>query len=161
MSDAQWLDVEEDISTAVQHFANALVLRQTGQFDSDGIEAYRDRMALMHAMQSAHTSAEAALLRILRILGEEAPSGEDWHQKLISRLMRPVNGDSARPALLLPEVAADLDETRSFRHRVMHSYGKFDVGRSDPSLAAARRLIASLPEAVARFKSIVDPSASG
>jgi hypothetical protein len=43
-------------------------------------------MALMHALQSAHTSLESGLLRVLEMLGEERPVGEDWHAALIRRI---------------------------------------------------------------------------
>ena len=83
MTDARWFEVDEDIAAAIQHFAMSADLFAAGDFDGDGIDAYRARMALMHAMQSGHTSLESALVRILDLLGEEAPSGRDWHADLI------------------------------------------------------------------------------
>lgn len=157
MSDARWLDVDADVAAAAQHFANAVALSEAGGFDGAELDRYRAEMALMHAMQSAHTAAEAALVRILRILDEERPEGDDWHARLIDRLTRPVGGRHSRPALLPHPVAADLHETRSFRHRVTHSYGDFNIDRIGPSLDAARRLSASLPATVAAFKRIIDP----
>jgi len=157
MSDAQWVDVEADVSAAVTHFKNALALSKVGKFKDEGLEGYRDQMAFMHAMQCAHTSAEAALTRVLRILDEDLPTGEDWHLTLINRLSKPITGDHARPEMLNRELADDLQETRSFRHRVMHSYGPFDITRAEPTMAAAQRLVTSLPAAIARFRNIVDP----
>lgn len=61
MSDARWLDVDDDIAEAITHFNNALSLVAAGKFDDLGLNGYRDRMALMHSMQLAHTSAEAGL----------------------------------------------------------------------------------------------------
>lgn len=113
-------------------------------------------MALMHSMQSGHTSAEAGLLRILRLLGEEAPQGEDWHYKLIERLSHAVAGDHARPALLSDSLTTDLHETRAFRHRVSHGYGDFNAARASPSIEAAGRLTTTLPEAIDVFKRLVD-----
>lgn len=157
MTDARWLDVESDIEAAVRHFRNSCSLYDAGGFEDSGLDGYRSQMAVMHSMQSAHSSAEAAMLRILRLLGEEAPEGEDWHRMLVERLRHPVSGEHERPALLSDEVAADLHETRRFRHLVSHSYGDFDVSRAAPSLGAARRLVVSLPEAVERFKRQIDP----
>ena len=59
MSDARWLDVEDDVAAAAKHFTNAQSLYANGRFDDLGIEGYRDGMALMHALQAGHTSAEA------------------------------------------------------------------------------------------------------
>lgn len=157
MTDARWLDVDSDVEAAVRHFRNSCALHGAGGFDDSGLDGYRSQMAVMHAMQSAHSSAEAALTRILRLLGEEVPQGPDWHRMLIERLRHPVAGQQARPALLPDDVAADLHETRRFRHMVTHSYGDFDVGRAAPSIAAAERLARSLPEAVRSFRTRIDP----
>ena len=157
MSDARWLDVADDVADAALHFTNAQAIHATGRFDAAGIEGYRDGMALMHALQAGHTSAEAALLRILRILGEEAPTGDDWHKKLIERLAKKNGASHARPALLSPAVAADLHETRRFRHRAMRNYGGFDAKLAGPSLQAAQRLSTTLGAEVERFRAIVDP----
>ena len=156
-SDARWLDVADDVAEATDHFVKAHALYETGRFDDQSLSGYRDRMALMHALQSAHTSAEKALLRLLSILGEEKPTGDDWHQTLISRLAKAIDGDRERPAVLSPEVASDLDETRRFRNSVTHSYGTFDVARSAPSLQAAKRLATTFPSDVERFREAIDP----
>ncbi len=155
MSDARWLDVAEDVAAAEGHFQNAAALHGDGGFDDPGLTGYRNSMALMHALQSAHTSAENALRRILLILGEELPSGEDWHQKLIERLSKPIEG--IRPALLSPAVAADLDETRRVRNRATRSYGSFNPLKVGPSIEASTRLAMSLAEDVRRFRQTVDP----
>ena len=110
MSDARWFDA--DIATAVKHFANAQVLFASGRFEAPGIEGYRDGMAPMHALQAGHTSAEVAMQRVLRILGEKAPVGDDWHRTLIERLAKGNGSARARPALLSPAVARDLNEIR-------------------------------------------------
>ena len=75
MSDARWADVEADIASAIRHFGNAVELYCEGGFEGDDLSSYRASMALMHAMQSGHTSAEAGLMRILQTLGEEHPTG--------------------------------------------------------------------------------------
>lgn len=63
MSDARWADVEADIASAIRHFGNAVELYREGGFEGDDLSSYRASMALMHAMQSGHTSAEAGLMR--------------------------------------------------------------------------------------------------
>lgn len=158
MTDARWLDIESDFAAAVDHFRKSYALYDAGGFEAEGLEGYRAQMALMHSMQSGHTSAEAGMLRLLRLLGEEAPQGEDWHYKLIERLRRKATGDHERPAFLTDEVAKDLHETRAFRHRVSHGYGDFDASRARPSIDAAGRLAAALPATVETFKRLLDPS---
>ena len=112
----------------------------------------------MHAMQAGHTSAETALVRVLRILSDDPPTGEDWHKKVFERLAKVNGADHARPALLSSTVAADLEETRRFRNRAMRSYGGFNAQRAVPSLQAAERLSTSLAPDIATFKALVDPS---
>jgi hypothetical protein len=71
VSDARWFEVYADIEAAIDHFQKSIMLHQKGGFDAPGIDGYQAEMALMHALQSAHTSLESGLLRILEILGEE------------------------------------------------------------------------------------------
>ena len=156
MSDARWLDIEDDLAAAEEHFRNAVALFASGGFDDPGLDGYRNSMALMHALQSAHTSAETTLMRILGILGEEPPSGADWHQTLIARLAKPIEGQ--RPALLSAIVATDLDETRRVRNRATRSYGSFYPLKAGPSIEAAGRLASSLRIDVRRFRQLVDPT---
>ena len=104
----------------------AVRLHAKNGFGGDDLGAYRAPMALQHALQSSHTAAEAALVRVLQIIGEETPTDADRHKALIRRLTRERTGDSPRPALLSEATAADLNETRRFRHRAMHAYDGFD-----------------------------------
>ena len=161
MSDARWIDIDEDVAAASNHFASAVALHAEGGFDERGLAGYRNGMALMHALQSAHTSAEMALSRLLAMLGEERPAGADWHQKLISRAAKSLDGERSRPAILTPEVAADLDETRRFRNRATRSYGGFDAGRIGPTIEAAERLTRMFARDLASFRTEVDPDVRG
>ena len=68
MTDARWTEVEDDLASACRHFGNAARLYDQGGFDRDDLAGYMADMALQHAMQSAHTSLEGALLRILEFL---------------------------------------------------------------------------------------------
>ena len=96
MSDARWAEVEEDVAAAAGHLARSVELFGAGGFAGEGLEAYKARMAFMHSMQSGHTSLESALVRIMDLLGEEPPTGRDWHADLIRRDYR---GRPRNPAL--------------------------------------------------------------
>ena len=65
MSDGRWFETDADIETAVRHFRQSVALYREGGFDAPGLAGYRAIMALMHALQAAHTSLESALVRIL------------------------------------------------------------------------------------------------
>lgn len=158
MTDARWIEVEADLDSACLHFRNAACLADEGGFDVEGLSGYRAQMALLHAMQSAHTSLEVALKRILEILLEEAPAGGQSHIDLIRRVSKPVTASGhARPAILTQDIARDVDESRRFRHRATHDYDNFDPARATPSLEAARRLATSLKPCIAAFRDLIDP----
>lgn len=157
MRDARWFEVDEDVAAAVEHFGRSVELFAEGGFESGELSGYKARMALMHAMQSGHTSMEAALIRTLKLLGEETPAGNDWHADLIRRVSRDVGG---RPAILTPELAKAAGETRRFRHVAMKSYGSFDAELSRPAVLAAGFIVRHLPSAVSVFKAVIDPAPS-
>ena len=110
MSDARWFEVDADILSAIRHFQNSIELFEAGGFDEAGLAGYRAEMALMHALQSAHASLEAGLLRVLAMLAEERPVGDNWHADLIKRAAAPIPG--RRPAILGPRLAEAANETR-------------------------------------------------
>ena len=153
MSDARWFEIEDDLAAAVLHFRRSQELAAAGGFDADTLDGYRAQMALMHAMQSGHTSLESMLVRILALLGEDAPSGASWHADLITRVARAL---PARPAILHPDLAAAANETRRFRHVAMRNYGTFNATLARPAIEAAQRLAADLPRSVATFKAVID-----
>ncbi len=155
MSDARRFEVNEDIAAAVKHFGMAAELFAAGGFDGENIGAYRAQMALMHAMQSGHTSLELALLRILELLGEEAPAGRDWEADLIRRVSHEAAG---RPAILPPDLVAAAGETRRFRHVAMRGYGSFHVELSRPSVLAAGVIAGGIGRAIRAFRDAIDPT---
>ncbi len=95
MTDARWIEVEDNIDAACRHFGNAAKLYDEGGFDAEGLTGYRARMALLHSMQSGHTSLEGVLKRILEVLGEEAPAGDQSTPTSLNVLLAPYR----RPAM--------------------------------------------------------------
>ena len=157
MSDARWIEVFDDVAWAVEHFSRAVEIHRAGGFDGDHLDAYKSRMALMQAMQSGHTSLEAALERILDILGEEKPAGATYHADLIRRVARERPGD--RPALIDAGLAAAIDETRRFRHVARKNYNQFQVKEASRAISAADVVRARLTEAIRSFQAVMDPAA--
>jgi hypothetical protein len=159
--DARWFDVEAEVADAVDHFTKAVELYELGGFEDLSLRGYQASMALMHAMQSGHTSLEGALVRILTILEEAPPSGERWHEDLVRRAGASLSGELARPAILPPEVVRDVEETRRFRNKAARGYNSFDPARARPALEAASRLAFSLQPAISRFRASIDPGRVG
>ena len=155
MSDARWFEVEADIDAAIRHFRQSVELYRKGGFDAPGLDGYQAEMALMHALQSAHTSLEAGFLRILEMLGEERPVGENWHADLISRVAAALPG--RRPAIITTQIAEAATETRRFRHRATHNYDSFRVGEVSRTIEAAAALAGGLEAVILAFRNIIDP----
>jgi hypothetical protein len=156
VTDGRWFDVDADVRAAVAHFRQSVALHEEGGFDAPGLAGYRAQMALMHSLQSGHTSLEGALLRILEMLGEERPVGETWHADLIRRASAPM--PNSRPAILSPTLAQAADETRRFRHIATHNYDSFRVDAAKPTIDAARLLADGLIGEIATFKGKIDPA---
>ncbi len=156
MSDARWFEVDADIAAAIRHFKKSVELYDKGGFDDPGINGYQAEMALMHALQSAHTSLEAGLVRILEILGEEKPVGEGWHSDLIRRVGATLPG--RRPPILGAAIAKAANETRKFRHRATHNYDSFEVQETSATIDAAKALTLGLAAEIAAFKAAIDPA---
>ena len=73
-----WDDVAEDLRWAETHFRHAATLVDGDRLiDMDGLSDETCRMALMHILQSGYNAVEAAMLRIMLVLDEEPPSGEE------------------------------------------------------------------------------------
>ncbi len=157
MMDARWTDIFTSCESAATHFRNALALYERGGFDAPDLAGYQASMAVMHAMHSAHTSAEVALKRILDVLGEERPDGEDWHEILIKRMAREMPGRKGRPPVISQTLASALQQTRRFRHVAAHGYDRFDTELAAPAMRAARIVSDSLEAEIERFRQIIDP----
>ena len=119
-------------------------------------EERRPRSA-RHALQSAHTSLESALVRILDMLGEERSIGDNWPVDLIRRVAASLPG--RHPAILSARLADAADETRRFRHRATHTYGDFRAPDAAPTIEAAAALAKELEAKIRTFKGIIDPPA--
>lgn len=156
MSDARWIEVMDDMASAARHFSRAVELHALGGFEGADIFAYRASMALMHAMESGHSSLEGGLERILEILGEEKPTASDsYHADLINRARRVIR--ASRPAILPADIALAADETRRFRHVARRNYDNFHVEAADKALAAAKLLASGLLPAIEAFRRRIDP----
>jgi len=155
MSDARWFEVEADVEAAIRHFRQSVELYRKGGFDEPGLDGYQAEMALMHALQSAHTSLEGGFLRILEMLGEERPVGENWHADLINRVAAVLPGK--RPAIISTRIAEAATETRRFRHRAAHNYDSFQVKEVSRTIEAAATLASGLEADILAFRNIIDP----
>ncbi len=155
MRDARWIEIEIDLENAIGHFKKSITLFELGGFSEGGIQGYQAEMALMHAVQSGHTSLESSLLRILEMLDEERPAGRNWHADIIRRAATALPG--RRPKILSNDLAKAVDETRRFRHRATHNYDSFEIADFTPTIKALHELVQKLRVEIALFKNSIDP----
>ena len=45
MTDARWLDIEDDLASSTKHFRNAIAIYQEGLAADDSLPAYKGRMS--------------------------------------------------------------------------------------------------------------------
>lgn len=101
----------------------------------------------LSAIGSGIEKVYSGIERVMRLLAAEidgnVPSGETWHQTLLSRMVSELPG--VRPATISAATLAKLDELRSFRHRERNSY------LIDLKEARVIEIAQSVPEALVSF----------
>lgn len=155
MSDARWIEIDEDVASCVRHLGRGVEIFAQGGLAGEDLASYKNRMAFMQAMQAGHTSLESAIERILDLMGEEKPQGGSYHADLVRRARRAVAG--SRPPILGPALADAIDETRRFRHVARRTYDDFAVERAAPAVAAARLVHDEIAGAIATFRNAIEP----
>ncbi|RBP09242.1 hypothetical protein DFR50_12279 [Roseiarcus fermentans] len=160
MTDARWLEVDDDIESSAKHFRNAAALFDEGLSAADDLPSYKGRMAFMQAMQAGYTSLEGSFERILEILGEEKPtSGGDYHAQVVRRIGRAIRDD--RPAILTGTLLHAVDEARRFRHVVRKGYDDFDLAKIGAAVDAARMISTGIQDAIKRFRETMTGDGDG
>ena len=107
-------------------------------------------------MLAGYTSFESAMRRLIGLMGEEMPSGHEWHKGLVDRLSRPLPGQ--RPAVVDDErLLLAIDALRGFRHIATHAYDRFDEDRAAVAVLKAETFLACIGPALAQFRAAIDP----
>ena len=76
--------------------------------------------ALAFQLERHYTAVEALVVRILRQLDGDVPSGPNSHLELLRAAS--VSLEGGRPAILSPEALTELRELLKFRHLARHGY---------------------------------------
>lgn len=105
-------------------------------------------------LQNLYTALEAVLGRIGTELDGSVPAGDDWHRELLGQMTLEIS--DIRPKVLDPQLHADLDLLRRFRHVVRHAYADdYDWNEMKPVLTAADRSMQAFPNAIARVEQTI------
>ncbi|HWH40957.1 MAG TPA: hypothetical protein VNU21_14035 [Usitatibacter sp.] len=155
MSDDRWIEVRSDFQSAQRHFETAqkLYVRGSGTDDEDQEQVFA--LAFMHAMQAGYTSLESGMVRIMTMVHEDVPQGEQWHADVVRRMSQGIDGK--RPALLASSLLPAVNETRKFRHVATHTYDDFNWADARRPVEAARVIAASLADVLREFQQRLDP----
>jgi hypothetical protein len=144
-----------------------LLLRQQIENEMDNVEraiAHTERSmagALQHPadqdiyvasaalnLQSVYTGIERIFQLVAERIEQSVPASERWHTDLLSQMSLELPG--LRPAVIRATTRDDLDDYRSFRHRIRHVY----TYHIDPAKVAA--LVDRLPDVWAEVKQDLD-----
>jgi hypothetical protein len=143
-----WSDVARDLDLAGLQAGQAVAKHAT--LAAVPADLLPDRqVAIGKHVHDAYSAAEQALERLIAAVDGDLPSGRRFHQDLIDRASRPLDG--VRPAIIAPETARDLRALLRFRHAFRHVYDVFDYELAAPNVALAATAIPRLRTEVTAF----------
>lgn len=156
MSDSRWIEIVNDFQAAKKYFEAAQKLYEKGTSTDDEDEEFTFALAFMHAILTGHTALESGMERIMDLVGEDVPTGKNWHADIVKRMSQPLEGK--RPALLSQELAVEVNETRAFRHVAAHTYDDFNWAKAKRPVAAAQVIAKTLLDTYVGFRQQLDPT---
>ena len=95
-------------------------------------------------LQSVYTGIERIFQLVAERIEQSVPAGEYWHTNLLTQMSLEL--PDLRPAVIRTTTRDDLDDYRSFRHRIRHVY----TYHIDPAKVTA--LVDRLPDVWAAVK---------
>src|SRR3990172_11631061 len=78
-----------------------------------------DRTALGAVLQSFYNGVENIFQTVAKRVDQDMPAGADWHRQLWAQMAR---ATAARPPLIVPATADQLEPYLGFRHIARHTY---------------------------------------
>jgi hypothetical protein len=97
---------------------NVLLSEMAGVSDDGSITVRRTLGSIIHDF---YNCCERIFKKIAIEMNGGIEESEQWHRALLSRMTTALEG--VRPAIISPELAADLEEYLSFRHVFRNIYG--------------------------------------
>lgn len=155
MNDERWIEVQNDFQSAAKHFETAQRVYGRGIATDDAEQEHLYALAFMHAMQAGHTSLETGMVRIMRMVGEVPPTGEDWHADVVKRMGDAIDGK--RPLFLPINILKAVDQTRRFRHVAARTYDDFNWEDARRPVEAAAEIASSIMGVLKDFRESLDP----
>lgn len=155
MARTDWIEVKRDFESAIMHFKMSQEIYNKKDFETNNINTYILKNALMHSMQSGYTSLENGLKRILKVIGENPPVGDNSHSDLLRRVSLEV--PYSRPEIISQDFFEKADKVRRFRHVAVRSYDGFDPMECEDSVLAAKQLTEIMIDELNTFIDYIDP----
>lgn len=118
-------------------------------YQKDSLDAFDRQVLLMHCLASGYTSLESAIKRIMKLVGEDLPSGSSWHVELIQQAGMDL--EDIRSPIFSEEVINHLYNLRGFRHVAFHNYSNFSATLAQPAIDSATYIAQSLKGHIDEF----------
>jgi hypothetical protein len=141
VSDARWLEVDDDVRSSIKHFANAVAIFGEGVSSGDDLPSYTSRMAFMQAMQAGKDESSSVKTRALD--GRQPRRGQFPNRRggFLDRLRRNTKLDGfAQP------------HEHPIRARGAHDRGKIRAAPDAHPNRGARESLAQAPHRVANAR---------
>lgn len=106
-------DWREKVRQGLSDLIEILRIAQEAVAQRDPAQDLAARTLLAKAIHDFYEGGERIFLHILAAFKEETPSGKDWHAHLLDQV---VQAKGQRPPIISPDLKANLDEYREFRH---------------------------------------------
>lgn len=138
--------LRQQIENEIDNVERAIAHTQRSMAGARRYSADRDIYIASAALdlQSVYTGIERVFQLVAERIEKSMPVGERWHTDLLAQMSLELPG--LRPAVIRTTVRDDLDDYRSFRHRIRHVY----TYHIDPAKVAA--LVDHLPDVWAVVK---------
>lgn len=137
---------------AAEISADLQVIQETAGLAKERFDLGSDAAleAAAYQLSRCYNALEQMAARIAKSFENQISDRTGWHVELIRRLSMAIPG--IRPALFPPELRADLQELRGFRHVFHHAYDLvLDSSRLTRLLETADRVATALPAAIQQF----------
>ncbi|MCX7969080.1 MAG: hypothetical protein N3B10_11435, partial [Armatimonadetes bacterium] len=106
--DASMSDWRDKVRHELEQVKIAVEISQKEMAKGDPTKELSIRVTVAKALHDFYNGAERILQHLLTVLGEEVPSGGEWHKKLLERV--------SEVGIVSSDLKDKLDEYREFRH---------------------------------------------
>ena len=113
-------EIAAEMDSIEKECARMRIKRQRVRTERDPVLQEALYESISSTMHSIYGGIERVLLRIVRAMDHDVPSGKSWHKDLLQRTALVI--PDVRPAIISPGCAKQLGELLGFRHAFRNLY---------------------------------------